>query len=287
TLEGVFAECVADDVARAVLVTAPAGAGKSRLRYELLRTLRHRGDRHQVWSSRGDPMRAGSPFGLLAQIVRSAAGAQDGDPPRVQRETIRARVSRCVPPEDRARVTQFLGELLGVSLPEDDDVQLRAARHDPVLMGDQMRRAFEDWLRAECAESPVVLVLEDLHWGDLPSVTFVDSALRTLHDSPLMVFALARPEVHEVFPELFARRGVQELHLKELSRKASEKLVRQVLGESARDDVVARIVQTAGGNAFYLEELIRSAAATRATAGAPSLEASLPETVLTMVQARL
>ncbi|MBS2015084.1 MAG: protein kinase [Deltaproteobacteria bacterium] len=310
-LEGYFAECVADDVARCVLVTAPAGVGKSRLRYELLRTLRHRGDPHEVWTTRGDPMRAGSPFGLLAQIIRSAAGAQDGEPPRVQREKIRARVSRHVAQRDRVRVTQFLAEILGVSLPEEDDVQLRAARHDPILMGDQMRRAFEDWLGAECAAQPVLIVLEDLHWGDLPSVKFVDSALRALADKPLMVLALARPEVKDLFPDIFAERGVQELRLKELSRKASEKLVRQVLGESATNDIVHQVVQTAGGNAFYLEELIRSVSMSwvgvpdrRSSASIRIAEAArgavdgrpprsslapimLPETVLTMVQARL
>jgi tetratricopeptide (TPR) repeat protein len=314
-LEGVFAECVADDVARAVLLTAPAGVGKSRLRYELLRTLQHRGDAHDVWTSRGDPMRAGSPFGMLSQIIRAAADAQDGEPPRVQREKIRARVSRSVPQRDLVRVTQFLAETLGVSVPDEDDVQLRAARHDPILMGDQMRRAFEDWLSAECKEHPVVLVLEDLHWGDLPSVKFVDSALRTLHDRPLMVLALARPEVKDLFPDLFAERGVQELRLKELSKKASEKLVRQVLGETLADDVVAQVVQTAGGNAFFLEELIRSVSLSSSTGGqiAPRSKAVgdplsvsipamstatpsgrrsmapvvLPETVLTMVQARL
>lgn len=307
-LEGVFAECVADDVARAVLVTAPAGVGKSRLRYELLRTLRHRGDPHEVWTSRGDPMRAGSPFGMLSQIIRAAADTQDGEPPRVQREKIRARVSRVVPQRDLVRVTQFLAETLGISMPDEDDVQLRAARHDPLLMGDQMRRAFEDWLAAECREQPVVLVFEDLHWGDLPSVKFVDSALRALHDRPLMVLALARPEVKDLFPDLFAERGVQELRLKELSKKASEKLIRQVLGEPMSDDLVTQIVQKSGGNAFYLEELIRSVSlagsAPMSGDGRPrSVDGSspplsipsrrggapviLPETVLTMVQARL
>ena len=298
-LEGYFAECVADDVARVVLVTAPAGVGKSRLRYELLRMLHHRGDPHEVWTTRGDPMRAGSPFGLLAQIIRAAAGAQDGEPPRVQREKIRARVSRQVPQAQQLRVTQFLAEILGVSMPEEDDVQLRAARHDPVLMGDQMRRAFEDWLLAECTEQPVVIVLEDLHWGDLPSVSFIDSALRAVHDKPLMVLALARPEVKDLFPDIFAERGVQELRLKELSKKASEKLVRQVLGETTSEEVVTQIVQTAGGNAFYLEELIRSVsmfgvgapAAPRPSGdGRPRSSLApmaLPDTVLTMVQARL
>jgi tetratricopeptide (TPR) repeat protein/predicted Ser/Thr protein kinase len=298
-LESVFAECVADDVARAVLVTAPAGVGKSRLRYELLRALDHRGAPHEVWTSRGDPMRAGSPFGMLAQIIRAAADAQDGEPTRVQREKIRARVSRVLAERDVVRVTQFLAEALGVSVPDDDDVQLRAARHDPVLMGDQMRRAFEDWLSAECREQPILLVLEDLHWGDLPSVKFVDSALRALHEQPLMVLALARPEVKDLFPDLFAERGVHELRLKELTKKASAKLVRQVLGERPNDEIVAQLVQAAGGNAFYLEELIRSFAVSssadaRSAAPPPSvagrrsiLPVVLPETVLTMVQARL
>jgi tetratricopeptide (TPR) repeat protein len=264
--------------------------------------LHHRGDAHEVWTTRGDPMRAGSPFGLLAQILRAAASAQDGEPPRVQREKIRARVARHVPPRDQLRVTQFLAEILGVSMTEEDDVQLRAARHDPILMGDQMRRAFEDWLLAECSAQPVLLVLEDLHWGDLPSVKFIDSALRAVHDRPLMVLALARPEVRDLFPDIFAERGVHELRLKELSRKASEKLVRQVLGESTADETVAQIVTTAGGNAFYLEELIRSVSASWGGASAtPSGEGAprdgrprssigpmaLPVTVLTMVQARL
>src|SRR5262249_27769238 len=150
-------------------------------------------------------------FGTLAQIIRAAASAHDGEPPRVQREKIRARVSRAVPPRDVVRVTQFLAETLGVSMPEEDDVQLRAARHDPLLMGDQMRRAFEGWLAAECRQQPVVIVLEDLHWGDLPSVKFIDSALRALHDQPLMVLALARPEIKNLFPDIFVERGVQEL----------------------------------------------------------------------------
>jgi len=180
-------------------------------------------------------------------------------------------------------------------MPGEEEVQLRAARHDPIRMGDQMRRAFEDWLAAECAAQPIVLCLEDLHWGDLPSVKFVDSALRALTDRPLMVLALARPEVKDLFPDLFAERGVQELRLKELSKKASEKLVRQVLGESSADDLVAQIVTTAGGNAFFLEELIRSVspggskgAGPRGWGGAGlAWGVRFPGTVLTMVRARL
>ena len=61
-------------------------------------------------------------------------------------------------------------------------------------MGDAMRRAWEDWLSAECAARPVLMVLEDLHWGDLGTVSFVDAALRNLRDRPLHgARARARP----------------------------------------------------------------------------------------------
>ena len=57
------------------------------------------------------------------------------------------------------------------------DVQLRAARRDPILMGDQMRRAWLDWLGAELEARPVVVVLEDLHWGDPATVDTLNTVL--------------------------------------------------------------------------------------------------------------
>ena len=45
-------------------------------------------------------------------------------------------------------MTEFLGELVGVPFPEASSVQLKAARQDALLMGDQMRSAFEDFVAA-------------------------------------------------------------------------------------------------------------------------------------------
>ena len=47
-----------------------------------------------------------------------------------------------------------------------------------------------------------------------------------------MVLASARPEVHELFPDAWNQRGVVELRLSELTPKAGEKLVREVLGDA-------------------------------------------------------
>ncbi|HVY46547.1 MAG TPA: AAA family ATPase, partial [Minicystis sp.] len=280
-LEATLAECVAEGVPRAVVVTAPVGFGKSRLRQEFLHRLAERGDAQplEVWIARGDPMSMGSPFRMVADAIRRTAGLLEGESLGVRRQKIRARVARNLDGDAAARVAEFLGELTGVPFPDDESVQLHAARQDPTRMGDQMRRAFEDFVAAECAKRPVLLVLEDLHWGDLPTTQWIDSALRNLASSPFMVLALARPEVDDLFPQLWRSRGGQTLVLGELGKKACEKLVRLALGERVKPEVVAEIVERAGGNAFYLEEMIRAVAEGRGD--------RLPATVLAMVQARL
>src|SRR5690606_26777798 len=93
-----------------------------------------------------------------------------------------------------------------------------------------------------------------------------------------MVLALARPELEERFPDLWRAHAPHELKLGALSKKASVQLARQVLGEDASDAIVEAIAERSGGNAFYLEELIRAAA---------EGTGELPDSVLAMVQTRL
>ncbi|HEY6039116.1 MAG TPA: AAA family ATPase, partial [Kofleriaceae bacterium] len=296
-LTGLYEECIGEPIARAVTVVGAAGIGKSRVRVELLRRIHTLGEPVEVWIGRGDPLRAGSPYGMIAPALRRAAGIHDGEPVELRRQKLRARVMRNAS-APHAQTLVFLGEMVGVPFdnsasPSGDAAsrgqaplggeaelpQLRAARHDPLLMAEQIRQAFVHFVTIELSAQPLVIVLEDLHWGDLPSVKLIDAALRELIDRPLFVLALARPEVHELFPKLWLERGAHELRLDELTKKGSERLVRGVLGDTATDALVARLVEQAAGNAFYLEELIRATAEGKGDA--------MPETVLAVVQSRL
>lgn len=278
-LESAFVSCADEPMARAALVTGVAGAGKSRIRHELIQRLRKRSIPFEVWRGQGDPMSAGAPFSMIASALKPRLDLERGEPLDERRKKLQAYLGKHFWDAELARITEFLGELLGIPFPDDHSVMLRAARRDPVMMGDQMCRAWEDFVAAECSVQPVVLVLEDLHWGDLPSVQFVDAALRNLRDQPLFVLALARPEVRTVFPKLWEEHNVQEIRLGALSKRACEKLVRQVLGDRPGPALMAQIVEQAGGNAFYLEELIRAVSEGR--------DNELPESVFAMVQSRL
>lgn len=277
-MEMAFNTCVEDSCSRALLVTAPAGTGKSRLRHEFLRRLERRGQPMQVLLGRGDPMHMDSAYGLIGQALRRLCGVVDGEPLEVRRETLISRITQHLPAELTKDTTEFLGELCGISFPTENSPKLRAAREDPQLMSTLVTRAMISFLKAETSQSAVLLMLEDLHWSDASTVKLVDTILRELSESPLLVLALARPEVKELFPSLWAR-CLQEVPLRGLSQKASIRLIHEVLGGQVSPDAVTRLVEQAAGNALFLEELIRSVAEGHGE--------ETPSTVLAMLQSRL
>jgi hypothetical protein len=273
-----------EPMAQAFLVTAPSGVGKSRLRQEFVRRLEERGTRVAIWIGRGDPMRAGTAYGILGLALRELCGIRGAHERRdethgaEQRARFGERVGRHLLPVERPQVVEFLGELCGLPFSDNESARLRTARQDPRSMSEQVTSVFLRFLAAECEHKPVLLILEDLHWSDVATLRLIEVALRELDEQPLAVLGLARPELKELFPRLWGERRTQELRLQGLHRKASAALVQHMLGTRVPPETAERIVLQAGGNALFLEELIRAVAEGR--------EGELPETVLAMLQAR-
>jgi tetratricopeptide (TPR) repeat protein len=278
-LAGLLTDAALERQATAVLVSGPAGIGKSRLLQEFMTWLRARPEAVVVLSAAGDSLAAGAPFSLLGRAVRRLADIAETDSPDERRRKLALAVGRHLPAGSSQGVTALVGEIAGIIFPESAHESLRAARQNPVLMADATRRAFEEWMRAECQVNPVLVVLDDLQWGDAGTVGLLDGAIRSLRDEPFMVLALARPDLQTVFPNLWAERQVHVIQLPPLSRRASERLVREALGTPVADDQVAQIVERGDGNPFFLEELVRAARAGRA--------GEVPESILGIVQSRL
>ncbi|HVJ19848.1 MAG TPA: AAA family ATPase, partial [Polyangiaceae bacterium] len=278
-LEASLAEVIREDTAHVVLVTGPSGAGKSRIRHELLERTRRRERPLATYVARAELLREGSPLDLLGGLVRAAAGIDAADTASEARTKLAELVHRRIPSEaERANMTEFLGEIAGAPFPDAASELLANARADARLMGAHLSSAFVTWLRAETRAHPVLLVLDDLQWGDAQTIKLLDNVLLELSEQPLMILALARPEVHERFPGLWQARGLTELKLAGIGVRACARLVKEVLG-SPDEALVERIVAHAAGNALYLEELIRAAAHGDVT--------TLPVSILAMMQARL
>jgi serine/threonine protein kinase len=277
-LEMIFDQCTEEHAATMVLLSGPDGVGKSRLGHEFLRRLAAREQPPRIWTGVADPLSSGSVFGLLVQVLRRALDLGDDEPLEARRDKLRAWAA-CHPGAGGLAFVETLGELIGTPFETDDRDEPGTVRDNPKLPSEQMRQSFVGVLGEECAAQPVVIVLEDLHWGDLSTIKLMYAALGALSDRPLMVLALARNNVTELFPQLWADRCVQEIRLRRLSRRASAQLVRQGLGDAVAEDAVRALVERSDRHASYLQELIRAAAA-----GNFDLT---PPAVLAMVQARL
>jgi serine/threonine protein kinase/tetratricopeptide (TPR) repeat protein len=277
-LDANLRESIADGVSRAVLVVGPPGAGKSRLCREFIERTRSAGNT-RIFAAGADATAAFSPLGLAQRLIRSAASLRRGDPIEAQRARLGAYLKHTIAGAADEQLNDFLGEIVGVSAQNPEHALLRAARGDPDVMREQKRRAFERWITATVEQGPLLLLLEDLHWADLPSLTFVQDVIRALTNRPLCLLTTARPGVEAQFPHLREQGLFQEVVLPALTKKASERLVRAMLPVTTPESVVAKVVSLAGGNAFYLEELVRRVAKDGST--------ELPETAVAMAQSRI
>lgn len=278
-LDALVSGCTSESVAKALLTIAPPGNGKTRLRQEFLQRLRLRSQPAIVLMGAGELFTSGNPYEVIRGVLRRHFEING----LIDKATAGARLlASCEALFERAaaqRWTPYLGELCGLRFPDEENPELRAARGDPELMGALLIESFLHFLEALCKKSTVVLLLDDLHWGDLPTINLVDRALRELESQPLLVLAFARPEVKEAFPKIRQWPHLTELPLSGLGRTASENLVRFVLGSTVTPETVKLIAQQAAGNALLLEELIRAHGEQRGTR--PS------ETVLAILQARI
>lgn len=277
-LSDLFAHAIVESSPKVALVTGPAGFGKSRLRYELLRRLWRHGQPALVLFGRGEPLGGASPFSLVGSALRRSFGFIRDEPPDASRRRVRERVAAVVGAGRVDETTEFIGRLAGLPFSDETNPPYSTALADALVMGDHLRRALREYVEAECRQRPCVLVLEDLHWGDRASLRLVRHVVESIPTGALFVLALGRPEVEEQAGALLAREPDLHVELGPLSRDAASELAFDVLGANASSEDVGRIVSRAAGNAHFLEELLRAAAE-----GATEL----PGTISAMILSRI
>ncbi|HEX3344826.1 MAG TPA: AAA family ATPase, partial [Polyangiaceae bacterium] len=252
TLGATLGACEAEGRACVVLVTAAPGLGKTRLVHEWLRAAVTPRPDVDLLYAQGDPIRASSPFGLCARMVKRAAGLLDSDPPEVQRRKIETLVARDFAGPEAGRLSEMLGEICGAPAPPAEaSPALRAARADVSIMADAVREAWRSWMSARAARSTVVVLVEDLHWADAASLLLLEAALDALEDRPVFALATTRPSGRGQFAERFRDRGLVEVTLGPLSPAASERLVRQALGAGVDAAAVRSLARRAAGHPFH------------------------------------
>ena len=129
-----------------------------------------------------------------------------------------------------------------------------------VAAGDAQFRLFEAVARClgrlAAGSRPVLVVLDDLHWADEPSLRLLGFLARALAAESVALLGAYRDT--EASPELLKIAGqAQQLALAGLTPDDIGALARDLAGTAVPAQVTAQLWQRSGGNPFFVRELIR------------------------------
>jgi ATP/maltotriose-dependent transcriptional regulator MalT len=250
----------------AVELAGEPGIGKTRL----LREFAARAEAHGllVLSGAASELERGLPFSVFLDAMDEYVAGLD--PTRLA----------ALDDDVRAELAHVFPSLSGLA--DDRGVALQHERY-------RSHRAVRTLLERLAAPTPLVLVLDDVHWADSASVEQLGALLRRPPSAPLLMVLAVRPgqmpDRLSAALERAAREGVlRRIELRPLSQIEA----RAFLGEAVDEVRAAALYTESGGNPFYLQQLARALEPTRGAASAaaelsvaidvpPAVAASLTE----------
>jgi len=261
-------------------VVAEAGAGKSRLCHEFTQQCRERG--LEVVGASAVPHGRLVPFLPVLQMLRALCGVNE----RESGAAARAKIAGALLWRDEAfrEDLPLLFDFLGV--PDPDHPGPRA---EPEVLQRRLFRVLQRLIRTSPQSAPMVLLFEDLHWIDGASAAALENLIDAVPETRTLLLLNFRPEYQAAWMK---RPHYRQLPLRPLAAEATTALLADLLG---RDEPLAelaeRIRERAGGNPFFVEEIVQSLVETGAlvgTRGAYRQAGAINETMLPVtVQAGL
>ena len=215
--------------AAVVVLAGEAGSGKTRLLAELAGEVRDSGATVLAGRCTDDGV---VPFAPFTEALRPYAAADSGTLP----EWVTAELARLLPE---------LGPAPG---PPGGDAM--AARH-------RLFEAVAASVGHAARSRPVLLVVEDLHWADEPTLQLLGHVVRSVGWAPLLVVGSLRDEGDALLGDLQRARPPERLVLGGLSEAEAGELAAGWLGSAPPPGLAAAVHRRSGGNPLFVEELAR------------------------------
>lgn len=270
---------------RVVLLSGESGSGKSRLVRELAAAAQQ-DDALVLYGSCDTVLRA--PYGPFVDVLERLARVSDRDELSVMLAGRGGVLARLIP-----------------ALPADLAQTAAPVAVDPDTERHRLHTLVSDLLEACGHRSAVLLILEDVHWADLPSLMLLRHLARAVRSARVIVLGTFRdtetdvpPELAETLADLRRTEDVLRLRLAPLSEDDLREFIHGAAGPDAGlavDELSAAIRELTGGNAFLVCELWRSLVETgfidtvdgRTRLTRPLADFGTPESVREVVSQRL
>lgn len=226
------------------LVTGEPGIGKTRLSEELAALAAESGVR-VLWG-RCHEAEGRPPYLPWAQIVQACA--RDLEPA--------AFTAALIP--DAVPLVELIPELR----PHLQTATPLAQVLDPETARFRLFQALTLLLRRIAVAQPLLLILDDLHWADLPSLRMLEFIAHELADAAILVVGTFRevevrhaPAVADVIARL-GRRG-RRFPLAGFTKDEVSRFVETAAGQPVPEALAQRLLRDTEGNPFFLDEIVR------------------------------
>ena len=177
-------------------------------------------------------------------------------------------------------VVGVVKELLGGEPPHH--AAIAALLGEGQATAEEIAAAVRKLLQAAAADRPLVVLFDDIHWGEPTFLDLVEHVADWSRDAPILLLCLARPELLELRPGWGGGKlNATAVLLEPLSAAETDELIDALLGERELEPALReRIRAAAGGNPLFVEQML---AMLEETPGA----VTVPATIQALLAARL
>ncbi|GAB9080547.1 hypothetical protein BDS110ZK14_12360 [Bradyrhizobium diazoefficiens] len=242
--------------AQLVRLVGEAGIGKTRLVREFVARIRDQ-DRFAgvaIRQAACSPLGEQS-YGTLAAVLRSAYGiAQKAGATEAEAKVAEALSELGLATDEADRLMPLYLHVLGLG---DPNAVLRHV--EPEQLRRQIFFAIRTVFERRLALSPLLIIVEDLHWADAVSLEALRFLMDRLERTRLMLLFTHRPMLEL---DLFGSSRISHatLRLPPLGDADGQRLLAAYFSHGWREPpgrLFSRILDRAGGNPLFLEEIIR------------------------------
>lgn len=240
-------------------VVGEAGIGKSRLMQEFRLWLASAFDDVKAFQGRCTQERQGVANHLLRELFASHLGISESDPIDDVRATLEKGIAEILPEAGEIKA-QFLGAWFGYDYKQSPHVA--DLQGDAEQLHSRSMLYLEQFFTAITAKHPVVIFVDDIHWADGGSLNAIIDICQRCPELPLFILCLARPELltrRQNWGKDLRISCAKMISLDPLPEKDVLALVDEILKKTTNVPPILLefLVTRAGGNPYYLEELIQ------------------------------